>query len=68
MQSVISNPATSSASRLSRPILLLGFGLGLLLSITVLSGDDAGRVNLFYLLLVYLFIPLFGALISLPHY
>jgi len=44
--------------------MLVGFVLGLLLSVGVLLGDDAGRVNLLYLMLVYLFIPLAGAFLS----
>ena len=44
--------------------MFIGFLCGLLLSLGVLNGDEAGRVNLLYLLLVYLFIPLFGAILS----
>lgn len=54
----------NDATKLSRPIWIVGLLLGLFLSWMVLSGDDAGRVNLLYLLLVYLFIPLVGAIIS----
>lgn len=53
------------ATRLSRPILLAGFVLGLLLSFAVLSGDELGRVNLLYLLLIFLFIPLASAIVSI---
>jgi hypothetical protein len=47
------------------PIVLTGGIIGLLLSWTVLSGDHLGRVNIFYLLLVYLFIPLLSILFSM---
>ena len=49
---------------LSRPIIIGGFVTGLILSFAVLNGDNAGRVNLLYLLLIFLFIPLVGAIIS----
>ena len=45
-------------------MLLAGLLIGSILSWTVLSGDSQGRVNLFYLLLVYLFIPLFSVIAS----
>lgn len=64
MHSVVSTLSVTSATRLSRPILISGFFLGLFLSYFVLIGDNAGRVNLLYLLLVYLFVPLFGAALS----
>ena len=41
-------------------IALIGGAIGLFLSWLVLSGDYQGKINLFYLLLVYLFIPLFS--------
>lgn len=46
------------------PIVLLGSALGGVLAWGVLSGDQQGRVNLLYLLLVYLFLPLAGLIIS----
>ncbi len=58
---ISSNKVTS----LSNPIMFFGFLCGLLLSLGVLSGDESGRVNLLYLLLVYLFIPLFGAILAI---
>ena len=51
-------------TRLSRPVMVSGFLLGLVLSVSVLSGDTEGRVNLMYLLLVFLFVPLLGAVVS----
>jgi hypothetical protein len=47
------------------PLVLIGGIIGLLLSWTVLSGDHLGRVNIFYLLLVYLFIPVLSILFSI---
>ncbi len=46
------------------PIVYAGAAIGFLLSWGVLSGDQQGRVNLFYLLLVYLFIPVVSVLAS----
>jgi len=46
------------------PIVFIGGAIGFLLSWIVLSGDNQGRVNIFYLLLVYLFIPLLSILAS----
>lgn len=63
--SVANHVANRNLHKFSRPLITVGFCLGLLLSIGVLSGDEAGRVNLFYLLLVYLFIPFIGGIVSL---
>ncbi len=46
------------------PIVLLGSALGGVLAWGVLSGDQLGRVNLLYLLLVYLFLPLGSLIVS----
>ncbi|MCP4412544.1 MAG: DUF2868 domain-containing protein [Gammaproteobacteria bacterium] len=50
--------------KIAWPFILLGGAIGFLLSWMVLSGDQQGRVNIFYLLLVYLFIPLLSILAS----
>jgi hypothetical protein len=47
------------------PITLIGGAIGLLLSWSVLSGDQSGRVNLLYLLLVYLVIPIISVVASI---
>jgi len=47
------------------PIVILGGSIGFFLSWLVLSGDQQGRVNLFYLLLVFLIIPVTSILASL---
>jgi hypothetical protein len=49
---------------LSRVIALIGGILGMVLSIAVFSGDSSGRVNLLYLLLLFVGIPIVGALVS----
>jgi hypothetical protein len=49
---------------LNKPIAFVAFGLGLLLSLSLLSGDQQGRVNLLYLLLLYLVIPLVSVVFS----
>lgn len=64
MQSALTYFTPANATKLSRPILFIGFLLGCILSIGVLIGDEAGRVNLLYLLFVYVCIPLLGALLS----
>lgn len=46
------------------PIVLFGAVLGAILAWGVLSGDQQGRVNLLYILLVYLFFPLISLVIS----
>ncbi len=60
-----SNKITQENSlKIAWPFIILGGTLGFLLSWMVLSGDQQGRVNIFYLLLVYLFIPLLSILAS----
>jgi hypothetical protein len=51
--------------KLSWPILFTGLALGFLLSFAALSGDEQGRVNVLYLLLVFVFIPLLSIVISI---
>ncbi len=53
-----------NAQKIVWPIVYAGAAIGLLLSWSVLGGDQQGRVNLFYLLLVYLFIPVASVLVS----
>jgi hypothetical protein len=47
------------------PIILAGAAIGLLLSWSVLTGDESGRVNILYLLVVYLFIPIISIIVSI---
>lgn len=44
---------------------LIGGTLGIVLSIAVFSGDSSGRVNLLYLLLLFIGIPIGGVILSL---
>jgi len=46
------------------PIVYVGAAIGLVLSWSVISGDQLGRINLFYLLVVYLVIPLLSIITS----
>ncbi|MFC3093209.1 DUF2868 domain-containing protein [Alteromonas sediminis] len=50
--------------RTSKSIVLSGFCIGLFLSVGVLSGDPQGRVNLLYLLAIFMLIPALGAGLS----
>lgn len=50
---------------LSRVITLIGGILSIVLSIAVFSGDSNGRVNLLYLLLLFVGIPIGGIIVSL---
>lgn len=61
----LNNPSKLNSLELSWPIVFVGGIFGLILSWSVLSGDAQGRVNLLYLLLVYLFIPLISVVISI---
>lgn len=54
----------SNQSKVSFPILIAGFLLGLFLSWSLLSGDQQGRVNLLYLVAIYVFLPIFSLLFS----
>ncbi len=60
-----SNNTYDSSLKIVWPIILVGGFIGLFLSWFVLTGDQLGRVNLFYLLLVYLFIPVVSVIASL---
>ncbi|NVJ50616.1 MAG: DUF2868 domain-containing protein [Gammaproteobacteria bacterium] len=60
MQSDVKQP-----SAIAWPITLSGFIIGLFLSFSLLSGDEQGRVNLMFLLLVFVLIPLLSLLLSL---
>ncbi len=53
------------AVRISPAIAGTGMLLGFLLSFFLLNGDEQGRVNLFYLLLIFLIFPVLGLVVSL---
>ena len=62
---MLSDPNPDSHLKtISWPIVMLGSGLGCLLSWGVLSGDLHGRVNLFYLLFLFLILPIVGLVVS----
>ena len=56
--------STDNPLKIAWTIVLAGGAIGLILSWLVLSGDQQGKVNLFYLLLVYLFIPVLSVTAS----
>lgn len=58
------NPIQKIKLQIAWPIVLFGAALGAVLGWGVLSGDEQGRVNLLYLLLVYLFLPVGSLIIS----
>ena len=49
----------------SKTIIIVGFLLGLLLSWSLMSGDEQGRVNILHLVAVYVFLPVLSLIISL---
>lgn len=56
------SPAQDSAPSLSLLLCLLGGFLGVILSYGVLSGDAQGQVNLLFLLLLFVFLPVLALL------
>lgn len=54
----------SQATRINWAIASAGACLGLLLSWSLLAGNDQGQVNVLYLLLIYLLIPVLSTVIS----
>lgn len=58
------HPSTSPKLQIAWPIVLVGGGLGAVLAWGILSGDQQGRVNLIYLLLVYVLLPLLSLIVS----
>ncbi len=56
---------TSQFSRLLRYFFsVLGFCLGMMVTLSFISGDEQGRVNLLYLLILFVFLPVCGFLMS----
>ncbi len=60
-----SKPSSADSPRILWLIVAVGTALGLILSWGVLSGDQHGRVNLLYLLFLYVLLPIASLLISL---
>lgn len=50
--------STKNRQKIYIPLVVTGFILGLILSWGLLSGDESGRINLLYVLLLYFFLPL----------
>jgi len=61
----LTSKSVKSSLSIVWPIVIVGGCIGFFLSWLVLSGDQQGRVNIFYLLLVYLLIPLLSVIASL---
>ena len=59
------NMNVNHLSRLLRSVFcFLGFCLGLVVTLSFISGDEQGRVNLLYFLILFVFLPVCGILIS----
>ncbi len=54
--------------KIVKPILWVSFFIGLVLSWSVLSGDSFGRVNLLYLIILYVIFPCFSLIYSMMSY
>ena len=57
--------AQRALKQLSLGLGLLGLCCGFLAAYGVLAGDDEGRVNLLFLLLLFAFLPVAGLLLSI---
>jgi hypothetical protein len=57
--------STQSYQTITRPIIIVGLFIGLILSWTLLSGDSQGRVNILYLIAIYVLLPIVSIVISL---
>ena len=64
-QSLTTDQSQLALRQVSKLIFLFGFVTGLVLTLSILSGDAQGRVNLLYLLLLFVFLPVTGLLLSL---
>ncbi len=62
---MIPDPTQHVFKQLSMALAALGFCAGILLGYGVLNGDDEGRVNLLFLLLLFAFVPVVGLVLSL---
>lgn len=62
---MIPHPTQHALRQISLALAALGLCVGFLLSYGVLTGDEAGRVNLLYLLLLFAILPVAGLLLSL---
>jgi hypothetical protein len=64
-QRVKQDTAQPALKQLSLGLGMLGLCLGFLAAYGVLNGDDDGRVNLLFLLLLFAFLPVVGLLLSI---
>jgi hypothetical protein len=64
-QQVKQDTAQQALKQLSLSLGMLGLCLGFLSAYGVLAGDDDGRVNLLFLLLLFAFLPVVGLLLSI---
>lgn len=61
----MTNPTHSIGTRTTATLAFLGISVGVLVGAGVLSGDEQGRVNLLFLLLVFAFLPVLSLVLSL---
>ncbi|MFT7242764.1 MAG: hypothetical protein ACI82A_000104 [Candidatus Azotimanducaceae bacterium] len=61
----MTSPTSHMEARITLALSLLGLILGIFISAGVLAGDEQGRVNLLFLLLLFAFLPLLSLLLSL---
>lgn len=62
-----SEQSSASTKNISVVLAAAGFFCGVLVTLSFLSGDEQGRVNLLYLLFLFAFLPLLGLLLSLVY-
>ena len=61
----MTHPTSHMEARITLALSFLGLLLGIFVSVGVLAGDDQGRVNLLFLLLLFAFLPVLSLLLSL---
>lgn len=61
----MTNPAHNIDTRTTAILAFLGMAVGVLVGAGALSGDEQGRVNLLFLLLVFAFLPVLSLVLSL---
>jgi len=54
----------NAATATTKPILWVGFFVGIIISWGLLTGDHQGRVNILHLVVVYVLLPIFSLIIS----
>jgi hypothetical protein len=61
----LTNPTSHMEAKITLALSFLGLLLGIFISAGVLAGDEQGRVNLLFLLLLFAFLPVVSLLLSL---